>query len=74
MSFLESLGRMVAEPNLGKTQYYILKCFTSVVNNHDAIIGPYVDYLLFNVIPGYIKVVPDDERLAKDDPLELLRK
>lgn len=61
-------------PNLPKTQYFMMKSFSSLGYYRPQLIEKYVGPLLFQITPAFLQMQPEDEQTANDDPLELMRR
>lgn len=72
--FMQSIISALSKPNLQKTYYFIFKTISSSIFKYQFLIDPYIELLLYEIIPRYAKVVEEDEFLAKNDPLELIKK
>lgn len=62
-------------PNIPKAKYFILKSLYVMVETRPSFFNPEtINDLLFLKVPPFLTLKPEDEKMAKDDPIELLRK
>jgi hypothetical protein len=71
---LESLLYQLTVPTVPKTLYFILKGLQSLAERRPDLIEPHIRDLLYNRLPIYLKLTPEDDQLARSDPAEFFRK
>jgi len=63
-TFLQQMYAQLTKPNLPKTQYFMMKMFSSLGYYRPQLIENYVGPLLFQITPGFLQMRPEDEQVA----------
>jgi hypothetical protein len=61
-------------PLIPKAKYFLLKALTSIVETRSSFIEHELVNLLYVKLPPFLTLTPADEKLAKEDPMELLKR
>lgn len=70
----EALLYQLTVPTIPKTLYFVLKGLQSLAEIRPDLLEPNVQDLLYVRLPAYLKLTPEDDELARNDPAEFFRK